>query len=558
MRRTEDAADLGKGTDMGHWAKPVLDPDQTLICYPTLRGSLAADHPIHLTDEILRKYNWSRWEAEYVLAEGQPPIHPRHLAGAIAYGMTVGIRSSRALEEACRSRLDFMLLMEGRTPDHTTFAKFRTRFKVQIRDLFRFLGCMALEMGLARLTGIALDGTRMRANSSRHATATAQTLEERLAELDRQVAEALEAAEAKDREEDTLFGPEATPHRLPRKLSTLKARQEALAKALAKAREAEARRAEAASAAPDAPGEEKKLMKEEGEAKPKKAPKVPVADPDSTIQPNKEGGFAPNYTPLAAVDTHGGFLFDADVLADSDEGQATVATVERIEKAHGAKPAEFLADGKHGSGANLAALEEAGVETYIPLEGRHDRPDNPAHRPDPSVPVPESDWPRLPRTPGKKPLDRAAFVYDPAADTYYCPMGHPLTLHHKFTKHEKNSTVAARVYRCAACAGCPLAGACLKGEVAARTVSRDEHERLREAMDARLRTEAGRATYARRAWACETVFGCLKTVMRLRQFLLRGLDKVKTEWLWTCAAYNLRKLVWALGRERGYRWAAGA
>jgi transposase len=546
---------------MGHWAKPELDPDQTLMFYPTLRGSVAADHPVHLTDEILRKYDWSGWEAEYVLVEGQPPIHPRHLAGGLAYGMTVGIRSSRGLEEACRSRVDFMLLMEGRIPDHTTFSKFRTRHKVQIRELFRFLGRTALEMGLARLSGIALDGTRVRANSSRHATATAPTIEERLAELDRRVAEMLEAAEAADREEDTLFGKEVTPHRLPKKLSDLQARQETLTKALAKVREAEARQARAASQAPQAPGEEKK--KEEGEAppapaKPKKAPKVPVADPDSTIQPNKEGGFAPNYTPMAAVDTHGGFILDADVLADSDEAQATVATVERIKEAHGAKPAEFLADGKHGSGATLAALDEGGVEAYIPLEGRRDRPESPAHRADPTQPVPESDWPRLPRNPATKKLDRAAFVYDPAADVYYCPLGHPMPFHHKAKKEEKNSTVANRIYRCAECAGCPLAGACLSGKVVARTVSRDEHEGLREAMDARLRTPEGRATYKRRSWASETVFGCMKSVMRLRQFLLRGLDKVNTEWLWTCAAYNLRKLVWALARQRGYRWAAGA
>ena len=57
MRVTENAADPCEDTDMGHWAKPELDPDQTLIFYPTLRESLAADHPIHLTDEILRKYD---------------------------------------------------------------------------------------------------------------------------------------------------------------------------------------------------------------------------------------------------------------------------------------------------------------------------------------------------------------------------------------------------------------------------------------------------------------------------------------------------------------------
>jgi transposase len=536
-----------------------VDPDQTRLFYPTLRESLPGDHPVHLVDEILGTYDWSSWECGYVLVEGQPPIHPRYLVAAILYGMTVGIRSSRGLEAACATRLDFMLLMRGKVPDHTTFAKFRTAHKAQIRDLFRYLGRLAMDMGEARLARIALDGTRVRANSSRHATATAKTIEGRLAELDSQMAAALEAAEAQDREEDTLFGKEVTPHRLTKKLATLAARQAALAKALVKAREAEARRAKAASEAPPAP-EEKKPGAEAPPAasQPKKAPKVPVADPESTIQPNKEGGFAPNYTPMAAVDTHGGYILDADVLADSDEGQATMATVERIAEAHGARPAEFLGDSKYGSGANLAALAERGVEALIPLEGRHDRPDNPAHRPDPSVSVPESEWPRLPRTPGKNQLDRAAFVYDPAADTYYCPMGHPLTFHHKFTKHEKNSTVAGRVYRCASCAGCPLAGACLKGEVAARTVSRDEHEGLREAMDARLRTEASRATYGRRSWACETVFAVTKTVLRLRQFLLRGLDKVKTEWVWTCAAYDLRKLVRAHGRRRGYGWAAGA
>jgi transposase len=385
---------------MGHWAKPVLDPDQTLLFYPTLRECLAEDHPVHLTDEILRSYDWSGWEREYVFVEGQPAIHPRFLVAEIVYGMTVGIRSSRGLEAASQVRIDFMLLLEGRTPDHTTIAKFRSAHKAPIRDFFRFLGRTALEMGLAHLHGIALDGTRLRANSSRHATATAKTIEERLDELDRRMAEALEAAEAADREEDTLFGQEVTPHRLSKKLATLAARREALAKALPKAREAEARRAKAASEASPAPdAKEPGAEAPPAEAKPKKAPKVPVADPDSTIQPNKDGGFAPNYTPMAAVDTQGGYILDADVLPDSDEGQATLPTVERIEETYGAKPAEFLGDSKYGSGANLAALAERGVEALIPLEGRHDRPDNPAHRPDPSVPVPESDWPRLPRTP---------------------------------------------------------------------------------------------------------------------------------------------------------------
>jgi transposase len=532
-----------------------LDPDQTQLFYPTLRQGVLADHPVHLVREVLDQYDWGPWEGMYVLVEGQPPIHPRYVAGALVYGMSLGIRSSRKLEEACRSRLDVMLLTNGHAPDHTTFAKFRTRFREPLRDLFRFLGELALRMGLARLNGLALDGTRVRANSSRHATATAATLEARLAELDRQVAAMLAEAEARDREDDTLFGPEETPYRLSRGLADVRRRQEALARALAKAREQEARRAKAAAEPKAAEGGEAAAP---APAPPPRAPKVPVADPDATIQPNKEGGFAPNYTPMAGVETHGGFILDTDVLPDSDEGRATLPTLDRIGAVHGSLPGELLADSKHGSGANLAGLADRGVAALIPLEGRHDRPDNPAHRPDPTQPVPEAQWPRLPRSPVTKKLDRAAFVYDPGQDLYRCPMGRPLLFHHEHTKRERNSRVRNRVYHSEPCGGCPLAGECLAGQAGHRSVCRDEHEGLREAMDARRRTPEGRATYARRSWASETVFGVLKTVMHLRQFLLRGLDKVKTEWLWACTAYNLGKLVHALARPRGPAWTGAS
>jgi hypothetical protein len=215
----------------------------------------------------------------------------------------------------------------------------------------------------------------------------------------------------------------------------------------------------------------------------------------------------------------------------------------------------FIADAKHGTGTNLAALAARGVEAYIPLEQRYDRPDNPAHRADPTVAVPASDWPRLPRNPVTGKLDRAAFVHDPAADAYWCPLGRRLGFHHQQTHAETNSSVVRRTYRCEGCGACPLAAECLAGKAPCRTVSRDEHEALREAMDARLKTPEGRRTYARRKWTSETVFGVIKGVMGLRQFLLRGLDKVRTEWLWACAAYNLAKLVRGLARRRGHGWA---
>ena len=563
---------------MGHWAELPLDPDQPVLIGLPLRQRLPEDHVVHLIDEVLSQYDWSGWTRRYVLVEGHPPIHPRWLAGTILYGLTMGVRSTRALEAACTLRDDFAFLARGHRPDHSSFGKFRTRFKAQLQDLFRFLGTMAIEMGMARLNQVGLDGTRVRANSSRRRTATADTLEDRLAALDEQVAELLARAEEEDREEDTLFGKEASPHRLSRELATLESRQEALAKALANARAREAKKqarrdssAKAKAAADTAAGEPASGSADPSpnppqdgaaeappapgaETRKPKAPKVPVADPDSTIQPNKDGGFAPNYTPLAAVDTHGGFILDDDVLATSDEAQTTVGTLDRIEAVHGERPAELLADSKHGTGPTLQALDDRGITAYIPLEQRHDTPNNPARRPDPTVAVAEAEWGRLPRNPATRKLDRSAFIYMKKDNSYRCPQGRRLPFWRQ-QKLKKQDGVTAAVYRCESCAECPLAGECLSGKARERTVTRDPYEPLREAMDARLRTAEGKEKYERRRWACETPFAVIKTVMGVRQFLLRGLDKVRTEWKWVCSAYNLRKLVWGIARRRGHAWA---
>ena len=105
-----------------------------------------------------------------------------------------------------------------------------------------------------------------------------------------------------------------------------------------------------------------------------------------------------------------------------------------------------------------------------------------------------------------------------------------------------------RVYRCDACEGCPLAGACLDPKAKrGRTVRRDAQEPLRTKMHAKLQTEEGKKTYNRRMHVGEAPFAIIKGILEVRRFLLRGLEKVRTEWMWVCTAYNLKKLiaVWA-------------
>jgi transposase len=533
-----------------------MDRKQALLFCPTLDAMIPEDHPVRVFDEILSGFDWKPWEAHYPHRKGRPPIHPKVLASLILYGMSVGIRSSRRLEQACLLRIDFLWLVSGRTIDHATICEFRTAFGQELKDVFRQVGRVAMALGLMRLNRIGLDGTRVRANSSRHGTATAQALEERLAALDAQIEEMFAAAEAEERQEQDLFG-NTTPNKLPRELADLKRRQERLRQALDKARAMDAKRGKNQEQTTASAGQEEDGPGAPGGGNSKKrrrAAKVPVADPESAVMPNKDGGHAPNYTPLAAVDDERGYIADAEVDDRPTEGQATVATVDRIEETFGTRPNEVVADGAYADGQELAGLEDRGVAAFVPVEtAQGGAADNPAVRDDPTQPVPPEAWDRLPRSKkGKRrqTLDRSAFLYDEQEDGFYCPMGRKLDRKDSQNRRRADGDVV-RVYRyeCVDCADCPLSGACRQGD-GPRRVQVDEYEPVRERVAAATKSTAGQGAYQRRSWLCETPFAFLKTWMNLRQFLLRGLEKVKTEWLWVCTGYNLRKLVADVRRRR--------
>ena len=494
---------------MDYWAKPKVPRHQLLLFHPTLEATISQDHSARLFEETLALMDWSQWEACYHGRLGQPPIHPRVVAGVLLYGYSMGLRSSRKLEWACTACLDFLWLAEGRAIDHATFCQFRTKFRKPLAALFGQVGRVAMRLGLITLNQVGLDGTRVQADSSRHETRGVESLEKKLARLDAQIETILAEAEAADTKENDLFG-EQTPHTLPRPLSDARRRRERLKQALAAATGG------------------------------KEGAKVPVADPESSILPNKDGGFAPNYTPMAAVDGERGYVVDCDVHAEAGEAQTTIPTVERIAETFGANPKQFLADAGHATGPNLAALAQKGIDGYVPLGAEAEPTDNPAQRADPRQAVSAADWPRLPHN-EKGTLTKAAFVYDERQDVYYCPMGRRLEYTQQSRQKREGREVHYRHYQCVGCGDCPLAERCRRGPEA-RTVSHDEYEGHRRAMRAKLKSPQGRSVYGCRAWVCETPWAFMKGVMRLRRFLLRGLEKVKTEWCWACTAYNLRKL----------------
>jgi transposase len=283
------------------FAQPKAPRDHLVLFSQSLDELVTADDPLRAFWALLGEVDWGPWEEAYAGC-GQPPIHPRYLASAILYGLLHKVRTTRGLEEACRKHLDFMWLLEGFTPDHSTFANFRRRHAEAIKGLHTHIAEALVARREKALLRLIIDGTRFRADSDRHGAHTAGTIEAIIRELERRMAE-LETGYFEGVE------PEEKLAQLTTEIAQLKKQQAKYQKALDVARERDAR-----------------AQKHNG--KKAKPVRVPVTDPESQVTPNKEGGYAPNYTPVATVESQTGAIVHAGVLPGSDEASAVAPAVE--------------------------------------------------------------------------------------------------------------------------------------------------------------------------------------------------------------------------------------
>ena len=512
---------------MADFAAPSLSRDQLVLFPERLDQAISADHAVRLVDEILGRIDWTLWEQAYDLKRGQPPIHPRVLAGVVLYGLLKRIRTSRTLEEAIEVRSDFRWLVEGRSIDHTTICKFRQRNSTALKNLFVQIVLIAREMGHLPLASLGFDGTRLRANNRKTGTRTPEELRKAKAELEAKFAELEAKAAAADAEDNARLGDDSE-HKLSEELADGTRRR---------------RRVDAALA-------ELERLEQAGEKVPAR---IPITDPESRVTPNKEGGFAPNYTPTATVDIDTGLIVDAGVIANTDEDKHLLASVENVQKAFGLEnpPGELLADGMMSTGENLAACEEKGIDFYSPIKLGADE-DNPAVRADPSVPVAAADIERLPLTTTKhkdgtqsSKFNKNAFVYDAEQDSYWCPAGKELPYTNQTSQIENGrQRIRFRYYAAESdCAGCSLAEQCIGGKAKRRQVGHEQHERKRIAHAAKMSSEEGKQKYSRRRHAGERPFAVIKQVFGARRFLTRGSKRVTDEWIWLASAFNLQQLM---------------
>jgi transposase len=443
-------------------------PDQTLLLPPSVEEWLPAGHLARFVREVVCELDLRAIEDAYVEGPGQPPYHPRLMVTLLLYAYSTGTYSSRRMAAKLVDDVAYRFLAAGNAPDFRTLSDFRKTHGSALNGLFVQVLKLCAEAGLVKLGRVAVDGTKVKANASKHKAMSYARMSERETALKAQVAELLARAQATDDAEDAEYGEDVRGDELPEdlqraegrlaKIRAAKAALEAKAReqaeqdaAHAKERQAERERQEQANGRRF--GGKPIQVPNPEQAKPAPKEQRNFTDPESRIQKTADG-FIQGYTSVLAVDETAQVIVAQHVTPNGPEQHELLPAVEMIERLLGQLPDQVVADAGYWSEANVEQLESQGIDTYI-ARGRMKHGE--------VVPPPPRG-----RTPA-------------------------------------NLTVAER-------------------------------------MERKLRTKAGRAVYARRKAIVEPVNGQIKQARGFRQFLRRGVERVRQEWSLVCTAHNLLKL----------------
>jgi transposase len=430
---------------------------------PSVDEWLPQRHLARFVVEVVDGLDLSAMSKSY-RGSGSASYHPAVLLSLLVYGCATGVFSSRKLERATYDSVAFRFIAANDHPDHDTIATFRRRFLKEIEALFVKVLLLAREMGVLKMGTVALDGTKIHANASRHSALSYEHAGKIETQLKAEVADLLAKAEAADQADvpDGMSIPEELERRKVRleKLAAARATIEARAKERFDREQAEHQaKIEAREAKIEAtgkkPGGKPPQPPVEG---PLPTDQINLTDEESRIMPVAGGGFEQCYNAQAVVAEGSLLVVAVDVVQAANDKQQlepmlnqVVALPEALGKAE-----TLLADNGYFSAANVAACEVAAVQSLIAM-GRE------AHHPSLS--------------------ERFADAPPPPTDPT------------------------------------PV-----------------------EAMAYRLATPEGKKLYRLRKQMPEPVFGIIKSVLGFRQFLLRGLDKVRGEWSLVTMAWNLKRM----------------
>ena len=415
-------------------------PEQNLLLPASLREWLPDDHLSYFVSDVVDQLDLSAIESVYEEEDrGQPPYHPRMMTKILLYGYCVGVFSSRRIQKRLVEDVAFRVLAAGNQPDFRTISDFRKLHLKALEELFQQMLRLTLETGTMKLGRVALDGSKVKGNASKHKAMSYGRMKETEKRLREEVRKLLNQAEAADKEEDSRYGRDRRGDELPEELQRRETR-------IARIREAKRALEERAREQAKSEG------KDPEEAQPTKKAQYNFTDPESRMLKGPDG-FLQGYNTQIAVEPVFQLIVGQRVTQAANDKQQMVPLVEAIEEQSGQKPEGVLADNGYCSDENLKYLARKRMEGFVATgKQKHGERREPCQR---------------------GPLPREA----------------------------------SRVER----------------------------------MERKLETKVGAAVYATRKFIVEPVFGQIKQARGFRQFLLRGIEKVRGEWALICMTHNLLK-----------------
>lgn len=453
-----------------NWINP--DREQLLLLAPSIDDWLPEEHLARFVVDVVERLDLSPIIRKYSpKAHGSNPYHPALLTALLFYGYATGVMSSRKIERATYDSVPFRFIAGGHHPDHNTLAEFRRRHLQELSALFLQILLLAKEMKFVKIGTVALDGTKIKANASKHRAVSYKKSKQIEKQLRKEIDKLMQAAEGADN--TPLKEGVDIPAEIARREDRIKKLQEAQ-RAIEErhGREAVEKYEEKCSNHLDKTKkaiEKKHSGKKGGSRKPPDPPPPPsplpddkaqhnFTDPDSRIMPDK-GTFNQAYNGQVSVDTESMLIVGHHLTQNPNDKKELLPGLGRIAKELGV-PTALLADSGYFSKDNIDRAPE-GTELYI--------------------------------SPGK-------------------------------TKH--NQPIEERLAP-------PATGDAPEGASPS------------EAMRHKLKTAVGQELYRLRKMTVEPVFGIIKQALGMRQFQLRGREKVENEWGLVCLGYNMKRM-WRL------------
>jgi transposase len=331
------------------------EPDQVWLLPASLQDLVPAGHVAHFVRDTVRNgLDLETIVASYGEERGFPPYHPGMMVALLLYAYSQGVYSSRRIARGCEEQLDFAAVTAMQRPDFRTISDFRKRHREALRGLFVQVLRLCREAGLVKLGHVALDGTKLKANASKHKAMSYARIVEAEPKLAAEVAAWLKAAGRADRAEDRRHGAERRGDEMPDWVANKERRLEKIREAKA------ALEAEAQAAAADRP--EGRGQKPSGT--PAGKAQRNFTDPQSRIMKTRDG-FIQGFNAQAAVDATAQVIVAETVSNQASDCPHLVGLVEQIATNLAAAPEQVSADAGYCSEDNRAALESRKIDAHI-------------------------------------------------------------------------------------------------------------------------------------------------------------------------------------------------